>query len=122
MKRDDTSVEAFREKVQRLRNDLAAQGEGMSFATPPAWRLAWRLGWKWTPPLFQAFWINTLTMGGTWGVLMLILSNCTPIGYGTFDRTAAASTLIGAASYGLLLAIMVRHKRKRLRLPSWRDY
>ncbi|MGH8087345.1 MAG: DUF6404 family protein, partial [Stenotrophomonas sp.] len=116
------SAEPFGDKVRRLQNDLVARGEHLSFAAPPACRLAWRLGWNCTPPLFRGFWANTLTLGGVWGILWLIGWTSLPYIPGHLDATSFVFAALGAACFGFVIAGMAHHQRKRLRLPAWRDY
>lgn len=123
MASESKAGESFREKVRRLRGDLVARGEDVSFAAPPAWRLAWRLGWRWTPPLFRGFWTNALTLGAAWGLTMLLIAwIALPYISRPLDAAGIVLTLLGGACFGLLLAGLLRLQSKRLRLPPWNEY
>jgi len=115
--------ESFREKVRRLRSDMAARGEDLSLAAPPMWRLAWRLGCTWKPPLFVGFWANAFVMGAAWGLSMLVISW---IGLPYISRpvngSVAVITLLGGAFFGLFMAAVLRSRARRLRLPPWSEY
>lgn len=50
--------------------DLTGRGVKEATAAPPFSRMLWKLGIDAPPPLFAAFGINTLVMGGCFGFFL----------------------------------------------------
>jgi len=108
------------EKVRHLRKALSKRGVWPFMVAPPIYRLLWRLGLKVRPPLFQSFFTLFLDNGTFFVVVMWVLT----FSQGTvLDAEEFFSFIIPWGAFvGLVVAIHIRWKARRLGLPSWKEY
>jgi hypothetical protein len=111
------------EKVALAVNDLVSRGVRPLTAAPPIFRLLWRLRVPIRPPHFMRFRTLALFVGIGWGATFDLYI------WAVIARSGRAATpsvhavvAVGAALFGLLLALFYWWQARRLGLPPWEQY
>ena len=120
VRRQDVTHE---EKVEHFEADLRSRGFWIINACPPAMRVLWRFGYQIPPPYFLPFGIAWLTSGtgfglgfGVLGGLFVYFTALVPL------AALIISAAIAGSLFGFFMALFWFVQRRRLGLPSWREY
>ena len=117
---------SFDDKIARFHAEIANRQLSKGLLDPLPWRLLRRAGLPLPPPPFQPMWFNMLLVFVVLDVGLTALIAAWPLLY----PPVAVSLLLGVSFaatiasgvVAMTLAIGWFYHRRRLELPSWRDY
>jgi len=119
----DREVTGFDARLQQALSLLDAKGLGKSTYAPPLFRLLWKLGVKVPPPHMAGFALNSLLMGGFFGVFWSLAMWLMLWGrQGKPPVIVAVAALLAGALFGLAMAWYLRYSARKRAIPRWQDF
>jgi hypothetical protein len=110
----------FKRKRKKAYALMAATGVRRNQSIPATYRLLWWLGIKKRPALFASFWSNLILLGGYyavfWGGMMWFI---TWQSRGYSPLASVITALAAGLLFGLIMASILRRRRKAKCLPGW---
>ena len=121
------------DQIQKYIDDLVQQGVKARDAAPPLYRWLWRMGINIAPPFnqtfFQHFIVTGLFFGGFMAAFMTPVFMLLNWIFGSGDMSVLVSALTkptvypsffgGGLIFGLIMATLVKHRSKKLKIPQW---